>query len=420
MELEFKIGTRIQSVSVEEKNVIAILEPEEAPSDENAKSEEELVISALENPIGSKRLKDIIGPDEKIVIVTSDVTRPMPTARVMPALLDELYAGGARPENITLVVALGIHRAQTEEELRKIAGERAYSEIKVVNSTPDDTVHLGYTKAGTPIDYSRIVVEADRRICLGNIEFHYFAGYSGGGKALMPGVSTRAAIQNNHSMMVDDRACAGNIKDNPVRNDIEEAAAALGIDFILNVVLDAHKKIVCAVAGDSVKAHREGCRFLEELYLSPIPERADIVIVSQAGAPKDLNLYQTQKALDNSKHAIKDGGVIILVGACQEGFGEDTFEEWLTKAESPKQIIDRLSQHFVLGGHKAAAIAMVMQHADIYLVSDMDPAIVRSIFMTPFTSVQEAYDAARKKLGDDATLIAMPYGGSTLPRVRKA
>lgn len=419
MNLEFKIGKRIQTVSVGEEDIIAVLEPRDIPAGAETKSEEELVREALLNPVGSKRLKDIIGPDEKIVIVTSDVTRPMPTYKVMPALLDELYAGGAKPENITLVVALGIHRAQTEEELRSIAGERAYSEISVVNSTPDDTVHLGYTKAGTPVDFSRIVVEADRRICLGNIEFHYFAGYSGGGKALMPGVSTRAAIQNNHSMMVDDRACAGNIKDNPVRDDIEEAAAALGIDFILNVVLDAHKNIVCAVAGDSVKAHREGCRFLEELYLSPIPERADIVIVSQAGAPKDLNLYQTQKALDNSKHAIKDGGIIILVGACQEGFGEDTFEEWLTQAESPKQIIDRLSEHFVLGGHKAAAIAMVMQHADIYLVSDMDPEIVKSIFMTPFSTVQEAYDAAKRKLQKKASVIAMPYGGSTLPRVKE-
>ena len=268
------------------------------------------------------------------------------------------------------------------------------------------------------MDITRAVAEADYRICLGNIEFHYFAGYSGGAKAIMPGVSTRDAIQANHSMMVRQEACAGNIKNNPIRDDIEEAGKICGIDFILNVVLSEHKKILKAVAGDPVLAHREGCKFLDTLYLKELDEPADIILVSQGGAPKDLNLYQTQKALDNAKHAIKDGGIIILIGSCKEGLGERVFEEWMTKSPSPKAMIDRIGHDFQLGGHKAAAIAMILERAEIFLVSDMEPDFVRSLFLTPMPDVQTALDKAREKLGAEAKILAMPYGGSTLPRIK--
>jgi len=186
------------------------------------------------------------------------------------------------------------------------------------------------------------------------------------------------------------------------------------------VVLNEHKEIICAVAGDVTQAHRAGCAFLDGLYLSEIDRRADIVIVSQGGAPKDLNLYQTQKALDNAKHAVKSGGVVILVGSCREGLGEKTFEDWMLRAEKPEDLIRWVQENFKLGGHKAAAIAMVLKNADIYLVSDMAPEFVRSIFMKPFSTVQEAYDAAVGKLGGDASVIVMPYGGSTLPVEKRA
>ena len=282
---------------------------------------------------------------------------------------------------------------------------------------PADCVHMGTTKAGTPVDVFRVVAEADFRICLGNIEYHYFAGYSGGAKAIMPGVSTRAAIQSNHKFMARPEACAGRITGNPVREDIEEAASMVGVDFILNVVLDPKKQIIFAVAGDVTKAHRNGCEFLDSLYLKKIPQKADIVIASQGGAPKDINLYQTQKALDNAKHAVKDGGVVILIGSCKEGLGEKTFEEWMTSAKCSKDLIERIEREFKLGGHKAAAIAMVMQYADIYLVSDMDPDKVRSIFMTPFKTLEEAYAAAKEKCGEKAKVWAMPFAGSVLPKL---
>lgn len=235
MEIEVGFGTSVQKAEIPEKNILAVLKQNQV---EHEFSGEESVRNGLENPIGSPRLKELVAGKKKIVIITSDITRPVPTWQIMPALLDELYAGGAEAENITLVFALGSHRKHTEEERKKLAGDRAYAEIRCIDGDNTDFVHMGETASGTPIDIVRVVAEADMRICLGNIEYHYFAGYSGGAKAIMPGVSTFAAIQANHSMMVDERAHAGNIKDNPVRRDIEEAAAVVGVDFIVNVVLD--------------------------------------------------------------------------------------------------------------------------------------------------------------------------------------
>ena len=413
MQIELGFGAGTQRLEIPDQNLLGVLSPN--PIQHKLTGEAE-VRRALESPIASPRLREIVKPGEKIAIITSDITRPMPTYKVMPALLDELYAAGARAEDITLVFALGSHRKHSPEERKKLAGERAYAEIRCEDGDVSDCVHIGQTSRGTPVDIVRTVAEADRRICLGNIEYHYFAGYSGGAKAIMPGVSTRAAIQANHSRMVEAAACAGKLEGNPVREDIEEAAAMVGVDFILNVVLDEHKQIIHASAGDVTQAHREGCAFLDKLYAISIPERADVVVVSQGGAPKDLNLYQTQKALDNAKHAVKKGGTIVLVGSCREGLGEKVFEEWMLSAPTAHSLIERIGREFRLGGHKAAAIAMVLENADIYLVSELEPDFVKSVFLVPFGNVQQAFDAAMEKQGTHAKVLVMPYGGSTLPR----
>lgn len=415
MKLEFGFGAGIQTVDVPDGNLMGILRAGEV---DPPASEQEELLRALRHPIGSPRLGEIVKPGEKIAVITSDITRPMPTYKVMPLLLEELYAAGIPREDITLVFALGSHRKHTPEEQKKLAGERAWSEIACVDSDPADCVRLGVTAHGTPVDITRAVAEADRRICLGNIEFHYFAGYSGGAKAIMPGVSTREAIQCNHRMMVREEAHAGNLDTNPLRQDLEQAAKICGVDFIVTVVLDEHKQIVKAVAGDLVEAHREGCKFLDKMYLKELDSRADIVLVSQGGAPKDLNLYQTQKALDNAKHAVKPGGTIILIGSCREGLGEKVFEEWMLGAPTAQSMIERIGRDFQLGGHKAAAIAMVLQNAEIYLVSELADDFVEKIFLKPAHSAQEALDKAFERLGPDATVLAMPYGGSTLPRAK--
>ena len=388
MQLEFGYGNGVQTVELPQENLLGVLH---AAPIEHERRGTDAVSWALAHPIGSAPLHQLARPGQRITIVTSDITRPLPSYQILPGVLDELYRAGVRPEDITVVLALGSHRRHTPEEVIRLVGRECYETVRCVDSDAADCIHLGDTAHGTPVDITRAVAEADFRICLGNIEFHYFAGYSGGAKAIMPGVSTPLAIQANHRLMVSPLACAGRLDGNPVREDLEEAAAICGVDFIVNVVLDEHKQIVYAMAGDVTLAHRAGC------------------------APKDANLYQTQKALDNAKHAVKDGGTIILIGACPEGLGSKTFSDWLLAAPTAHSMVERISHDFQLGGHKAAAIAMVLERASIDLVSEMDDDFVRRIFLEPKPSAQAALDAAFRKYGPSATVLAMPHGGSTLP-----
>jgi nickel-dependent lactate racemase len=415
MHFKYGFGKGHVAFDIDDKNVLCEMRQNEVKTELTGAEE---VKRALENPIASRKLREIVKPGEKVVIVTSDITRPMPSKVVVPLVLEELALAGMSYNDVTVVFGLGSHRKHTEDEKKYLVGEDIYNKVRCIDSDPSDCKHMGFTKRGTPVDIFRDVAEADRRICLGNIEFHYFAGYSGGAKAIMPGVSTRAAIQANHSAMVKDGSIAGELDKNPVRSDIEEAASFVPIDFIVNVVLDEKKNIIKAAAGHHVHAHRKGCKFLDALYKVTIPRQADVVITTPGGYPKDINLYQAQKALDNSKNAVKDGGIIILLASCREGFGEGVFEKWMVSGKSPDEMVADIQANFELGGHKAAAIALALKKAKIYLVSDLERELVKSMSMEPFNNMDDALKAAFKVLGDNSEVILMPSGGSTLPVVR--
>lgn len=412
MKMEFGYGKGTQIVEIPDRNLMAVLTANEM---EHERRGADAVDYALAHPIGAPMLREVAKKGQKVAVITSDVSRPLPGYDVLPSVIRELNEAGVPDEDITVVFALGSHRHHTDEERRRLAGEEVFQRVRCIDSDPEKCIHMGTSSSGTPFDIFDAVAQADLRIALGNIEFHYFAGYSGGVKALMPGVSTPAAIQCNHSLMVSPDACAGKLEGNPVRQDLEEALSFCPIHYIVNAVLDEHKHIVYAVAGDVIEAHRDGCRYLDRMYRKPIPERADIVLVSQGGAPKDANLYQTQKALDNAKHAVKKGGTMIVIGACNEGLGSARFEEWLVNAPTAHSMVERIGKDFQLGGHKAAAIAMVLENAQIDLVSEMEDDFVRSIFLNPRPDAQTAFDEAMKRYGEDATVIAMPFGGATLP-----
>lgn len=412
MEFELNYGKGKTKFNLPKKNYMGTILPN---SVKFHLIDEPEVKRAMENPIENKRLKDIVKPKEKIAIIISDITRPMPSYKVLPEIISELKEGGAKEEDITIVLALGSHRSHTEDEKKALVGEKIYfSGISIIDSDMKNCVRLGVCKNGTPVDIFTPVAKADRRICVGNIEFHYFAGYSGGSKAIMPGVSSYEAIQANHSNMVKEGAFAGNIDLNPVRQDIDEINDFIKIDFIVNVVLNDKKQIVKAFAGDVIKAHRAGCKLLDEMYKIKLKEKADIVVVSPGGYPKDINIYQSQKGLDNSKHAVKDGGIIIWCASAIEGFGEKTFEEWMT-TKTPKEMIIEIKRNFKLGGHKAAAIAMILAKAKIYMVSELSPELIRKLNFTPFLTVQDAVDYAISELGDNSKVLVMPQAGSTLP-----
>ncbi len=410
--LQFSYGDSSLSVDVPKDNLVGVFWPQNAspPADESL-----LVREALAQPIGAPCLRELARRGQRVAVVLSDKTRPCPSERLLPPVLEELTDAGVPDEDITLIAALGLHRPMTEPELAAVAGEAIFRRVRVLNHDPSCTVRLGVTAAGTPVEFFRPLVEADLRVCLGNLEFHYFAGFSGGAKAVLPGCASQATINANHSMMTQAGAKAGQIEGNPVRQDIEEGAARLGVDFVLNVVVDDQHRIVGAVAGDVTAAHRRGCELIRQRGSIPIPQRAPIVLASAGGFPKDVNLYQAQKALENASYAVQPGGVIVLIAECREGFGSQVFESWMREAGGPDEILQRIKQRFVIGGHKAAAIASVLKRSSICLVSAMSPDVLRSCGFVPFSQPEQALRWAFDTLGASAGVLALPDAGSSLP-----
>lgn len=371
------------------------------------------ILRALEYPVGTPCLRDIAGRGDRVAVVVSDVTRPAPINRMLPPIIGELGLAGVDRRDITVVFALGTHRNHTPGEMREIVGPRVYEQIRCVDHDPGDCQYVGTTGQGYPVEVSREVVDSDVVVCLGNIEYHYFAGYTGGAKAILPGVASHKSIEANHRYMAHPGARAGDLND-PVRRGIDEAGRMLPIDFILNTVLNDQKKLVGAVAGHYIDAHRRGCEIIDQMYRVGV-EPADIVVASAGGYPKDLNLYQAHKTLENAKHAVREGGTIILVAECPEEFASKPFKRWFEEAGSIDELADRLNHEFLLGGHKASAIARIRQKANIIAVTEMPEDMTRLALMTPAGSAQEALDLALEEHDGDTRVVVLPEGGLVLP-----
>ena len=412
-QIELPFGDSQLRVDVPSERLLGVVLPKAEQCGDGA--EHALVRDALARPVGTPPLRDLVQPGQQVAIIVSDMTRPCPTDRLLPPVLEELAVASV-PDDVTVVVALGLHRAQTEAELAALVGPAVYERVRVVNHNPQDVVRLGVTSRGTPVELFRPLVEADVRICLGNLEFHYFAGFSGGAKAVLPGCASPSAIAANHGLMARPGAETGRLEGNPVREDLEEGAAMLGIDFILNAIVDDRHRIVAAFAGHVREAHRKGCERVAERGAVPIAQCADIVLVSAGGYPLDVNMYQAQKALDNAVHAVREGGVIVWVAECREGLGSATFASWLQEADSADGILARIEREFVLGGHKAAAIAAVLKKARVHLVSSLPAEAIGRIGLVSFDDLGQAMAAAHEVVGSEARIWALPYGDSVLPQ----
>ena len=277
---------------------------------------------------------------------------------------------------------------------------------------PKTCVSLGETRRGTPVEILDTVASSDLIVATGNIEYHYYAGYSGGAKAVLPGVSSERSVIKNHELMRDPLSTTGRL-DSPVRQDMEDAAGIVGLDFILNVVLNGKKEIVQSVAGDFISAHRLGAATVDRMYRRPV-EPAEIVVTCAGGRPKDLNLFQAQKALDNAKNAALPGGSIILVAECCEGLGHPVFERWASEATSAEDCWERFGREYEFGGHKAAFLARESMQHHLILVSALPRERAEMCFFTPAATLEQALQLARARQGRDARMLVMPHGNLTL------
>jgi len=408
VELRYGEGTR--TVAVPEEKLAGIYEPRYLPA---LADTEAAVLSALENPTGRNALPELASPDKTVAVLVDDITRTVPTERILEIFLPYLDRLGFNLEKVTVICAVGAHRALTKEELQKLVG-RYSSRLRVINHDPDDQENLaslGSTSLGTSLKINRVFHQADVKLIICDTEYHQFCGYGGGAKSVLPGICDRASIETCHSRFEAPGAEPGRIQGNPVREEIEEAGRMAGVDLILNVVLNDKKEIVRVFAGDVFQAFVAGSRIVDEMYRVTLAERVDTVVVSAGGWPKDINLYQAQKAIESGVRIVRQGGKIVLLAECREGAGSNLFHQWMTQEKDLDTIIRKIREKFILGAHKAFQFARELKWADVFLYSSMNPELIEQYYMHPIRK----FEQIEAIVSESESIVILPQATTTLP-----
>ena len=382
--------------------------------------EQAAVIGALQNPIGSQALLERISPDTKICIAFTDITRATPNDRIIPWLLEHL---GGPSDNITLLNQLGTHRPNTREELETMLTPEIAANYRVLNhepENPDVLVQVGTTADGTPALLNRHIVEADLRIITGFIEPHFFAGFSGGVKGIMPGCAGLDTVMSNHSAknIGDPQATFGVTEGNPLWEELRDIALKTGPTFLLNVTLNEQRDITNVFAGDIIEAHKTGCAFVKKSAMQPVGQPFDIVVTTNSGYPLDLNLYQGVKGMSAGARVLKEGGTLILAAECREGVpGGSPLDELLRSADSIEEILAKLSTPgFVRPEQWQAQIqALVQRKAEVLVRCELDDATLRACHLAPCADISAEVAKRLAKLGPPARLAVLPQGPLTIP-----
>ena len=382
--------------------------------------EQAAVLGALQKPIGSQPLLERISPDTKICIAFTDITRATPNDRIIPWLLEHL---GGPNDNITLLNQLGTHRPNTKEELETMLTPEVVANYRVLNhepENPDALVQVGTTADGTPALLNRHIVEADLRIITGFIEPHFFAGFSGGVKGIMPGCAGLETVMSNHGAknIGDPQATFGITEGNPLWEELRDIALKAGPSFLFNVTLNEQRGITNVFAGDIIEAHKSGCAFVKKSAMQPVGQAFDIVVTTNSGYPLDLNLYQGVKGMSAGARVLKEGGTLILAAECREGVpGGSPLDELLRSADSIEEILAKLSTPgFVRPEQWQAQIqALVQRKAEVLVRCELDDATLRACHLAPCADISAEVAKRLAKLGPDARVAVLPQGPLTIP-----
>lgn len=390
----------------------------------------ELVRRALERPLDArggsgKSLEAFLEGARTVLVIVNDATRPTPTAAMLDALVPAFAGKGIGVDGLTLLVATGAHRGPTEAEYRQILGghyDALRGRCAAHDSRKDaDLVDLGKTRNGTPIVLNRKLFEWDRIVATGSVEPHYFAGFTGGRKAFLPGVAAYRTIEANHRLALGKSAHSLALEGNPVHEDMMDALPLLKAPvFSLMTVLDKEQRVAAAAAGDLMGSFYAAVDTAKRIFCVPVPEKADVV-VSIAKFPMDIDLYQSQKAIDNGAVALKDGGTLILVSSCRDGIGDEAYANLLASADTPSGAMEKIRAGYKLGYHKAAKMAEVSARATVVAVTELPEARLKSMFIQPAASPQRALDEAlaraRKNGVASPRVLVLPDGCVTVPDV---
>lgn len=412
-------GKRFIELDLNKLGSVQLVEPNPVL---NERDEEVIVREALEHPMGSISLKELTKGVKKILIITNDNTRPMPSKITIPAIIRSFY-WDERYYDITILIANGLHREMKEDEMREQFGEEICSKYRIVNHNASDRTQLvdfGRLSSGNVLWLNKLLVEHDLIISEGFIEPHFFAGYSGGRKSILPGVAGEETILHNHrpENIASPYATGANLDGNPIHKECQEAAKMGKLAFILNVALDRSKKIVGAFAGDPVKAHTCGCEYVKRM-MSVAAKRTDIVITTNNGYPLDRNLYQVVKGIDTASKIVKEGGVIIVAAECMEKVGHKNFEDLILSCRSVEELHCKMSSPpSTADKWQVQILARALKKYKIILVSDgIDQALSEKLFLIHAVSIEEAVKKAFSIKGTGASVTVMPEGPVTIPVV---
>ena len=376
------------------------------------------VREALNHPVGGVRLADFTKA-RSVAIAISDKTRPVPHAALLPPLLDALEQLGIAPSAITLVVATGLHAPMQEAEFAGILPSDILARYRVVShnaKATDELVSLGKTRLGTQVQVNRLFAQADLRLAVGNLEPHQFMGFSGGVKTAAIGLGGQDTINQNHARMLDPRSDLARYEDNPARQDVEEIGRMIGVHFALNAVINESKQIFRVLAGGPEAVMREGIPLVLQIYQVAATAPFDLLVTSPGGHPKDINLYQAQKALGHAARVTREGGTIILVAACPEGTGSRSYEDWVLGMASHQAVLERFQREgFRIGPHKAFQIARDAAPRRVLMVTEMPPEFVQKLLLTPCASLEAALNTALQGLDGAARIGIMPWANATIP-----
>ncbi len=421
MKIQLAYGQTGLEIDLPDEANITIIEPKYVDGLSNPA---EAIRSALRRPIDSPPLKELVKPTNTVGIIFSDITRPTPNHLLLPVLLNEI--DDIPDEQIILFNSTGTHRPNTNAELRGMLGDELVDRYRIVQNNANDReshVLVGTTTSGNDIWLHRELMNCDVRIPTGFIEPHFFAGYSGGGKAIMPGMALLETIMRNHNAKNMDNSSArwGITTGNPLWEEVDEAANMIKPSFLLNVTLNRDKEITGVFAGDFEQAHAQGCTFVKETAMIPVPQPFDIVLGSNSGHPLDLNLYQSVKGMSAAAQVVKQGGSIIIAADCWDGIPDHgEYRQLLHQAASPNAILEmvRAPGYQRQDMWQVQTQALISQQAEIFFYSDnLSDEQIASAHLNPCRSIDETVVELLKKYGADATICVLPEGPQTIPYV---
>lgn len=409
-------GRSFLELRLPKNNLQVVHNIQEPPKLENV---HQSIKMALKNPIQSLPVSSLVGPKDRIAIIIDDITRPTPSELIVPELINELKVP---LDNIIIIIATGLHQANTDEEIIDLLGSNLPPQIKVINHNAfqrENLTFIGKTSRGTPVTVNNAVLAADKVITIGHIEPHEFAGYTGGRKSVFPGVAGAEGINHNHSLKHIDHPNAkiGVLQNNPIHEDLVEAADLIGVNFLINVVLNSNQQITRVVAGNLHAAYQHGIDYYQNFAQVDNSKPVDIVLTS-TGYPLDLNFYQAVKAIFAAESFVKDNGYIIHLAECLGGFGTSLFYDWMTSFSAPSDIFERIKQE----GYRADIdhcymLARILNKCKVIVVS-LHPQVhelKESLIKTTISPV-EALNMALKNIRGDATIAALPYAQRIIPK----